>query len=63
MLQLEIPVNRTAEVRVDAIDPLIDPASDTFRVRFVLPNPQNRIPAGTRCSVRLPDPKVNTRAP
>ncbi len=63
VLQLEIPVNRTAEVRVDAIDPLIDPASDTFRVRFVLPNPQNRIPAGTRCSVRLPDPKVNTRAP
>ena len=57
-LRLEIPVNQTVEVRVDAVDPLIDPASDTFRVRFLLPNRDNRIPAGTRCSVRLPDDKV-----
>lgn len=58
-LRLEIPVNQTVEVRVGAVDPLLDPASDTFRVRFVLPNPGNRIPAGTRCSVRLTDRKVS----
>lgn len=57
-LRLDIPVNRTVAVRVDAIDPLIDPASDTFRVRLALPNPGNRIPAGTRCSLRLPGPEA-----
>ena len=58
VLHLEVPVDRTIDVRVDAVDPLIDPASDTFRVRFALPNPGNRIPAGTRCSIRLPDSKA-----
>lgn len=49
------PVNFNLPARIDAIDPVIDPASDTFRIRLALPNPGNRIPAGVRCSVRLPD--------
>ena len=54
-LRLRPPVDATFPTQVDAIDPVIDPASDTFRVRLTLPNPGNAIPAGTRCSVRLPD--------
>lgn len=54
-VQLGVPVNATYPARVDAIDPVIDPSSDTFRVRLALPNPRNAIPAGTRCSVKLPD--------
>ncbi len=42
---------RTAEVSI--VDPLIDPASGTFRVQLVMPNPQNELPAGVRCSARL----------
>jgi cobalt-zinc-cadmium efflux system membrane fusion protein len=34
---------------------VIDAASDTFRIRLLLPNPDNAIPAGIRCSVKLPD--------
>ncbi len=39
---------RTA--RVSIVDPLIDPASGTFRVRLVMRNPNNLLPAGIRCS-------------
>lgn len=54
-LHLNAPVNATYPARVDAIDPVLDAASDTFRVRLTLPNPGNAIPAGTRCSAHLPD--------
>lgn len=53
-LTLAAPINRTVAATVDAIDPVIDAASDTFRVRLTLPNPGNTIPAGVRCTVRLP---------
>lgn len=42
---------RLAEVSI--VDPLIDPASGTFRVQLVMRNPQNELPAGVRCSARL----------
>jgi RND family efflux transporter MFP subunit len=54
-VHLNQPVNASFPARVDAIDPVIDAASDTFRVRLLLPNPGNAIPAGIRCSVTLPD--------
>ena len=41
---------RTARVR--AIGPVIDPASETFRVRLELPNPGGQLPAGLGCTVR-----------
>jgi RND family efflux transporter MFP subunit len=58
-LRLYAPVDDTFEATVDAVDPIIDAASDTFRVRLALPNPGNAIPAGVRCSVRLPDVTVS----
>jgi RND family efflux transporter MFP subunit len=36
---------------VSLVDRIIDAASNTFRVRLTLPNPQHRIPAGLRCTV------------
>jgi len=38
---------------VDAVDPMADPASGTFGVRLELPNPEGRIPAGLKCTVRF----------
>jgi membrane fusion protein (multidrug efflux system) len=48
------PLDETLPAKIDVIDPVIDAASGTFRVRLVLPNPGNRIPAGIYCSVSLP---------
>jgi RND family efflux transporter MFP subunit len=57
-VHLSQPVEASFPARVDAIDPVIDAASDTFRVRLLLPNPGNTIPAGIRCTVTLPDATV-----
>ncbi len=46
-----VPGQLTA--RVVVVDRLIDAASGTFGVRLQLPNPDNRLPAGIRCSVRF----------
>jgi multidrug efflux pump subunit AcrA (membrane-fusion protein) len=54
-VHLNPPMDETLPARVDAVDPVIDAASDTFRIRLLLPNPGNTIPAGIRCSVTLPD--------
>ena len=58
-LQLGSPIEAKLPAKVDAVDPVIDPASGTFRVRLVLPNPGNTIPAGVRCSAVLPDPDAS----
>lgn len=47
----EQPVGGSYPARVSIVDPLVDPASGTFRVRLVLPNPGHVLPAGIRCSV------------
>ena len=33
------------------VDPVVDPASGSFRVRLELPNPDLSIPSGLRCAV------------
>jgi RND family efflux transporter MFP subunit len=45
----------TLEARVSLVDPVIDAASNTFRVRLELPNPKNAIPSGLRCRVSFAD--------
>lgn len=52
---LDKPVSRVVQAKVKFIDPVIDPASNSFRVWLELPNPGNGIPAGVRCNVHLPD--------
>jgi hypothetical protein len=42
---------RTAKVVV--VDRVIDAASNSFRVRLELPNPENALPPGLRCKVEF----------
>lgn len=43
--------------RVAVVDRVVDTASQTFRVRLELPNPELKLPAGVRCRVTL-DPEA-----
>lgn len=47
------PVGGEYTATVIAVDPVVDAASSTFRVRLSLPNPGNRIPAGVRCDIEF----------
>lgn len=38
---------------VQVVDRVIDPASNTFRARIVLPNPDAAVPAGLRCQAQF----------
>lgn len=38
---------------VTQVDKVMDPASNTFRVRLTLPNPGNTLPGGLRCKLAL----------
>ena len=50
---VEAPASISYDARVTIIDPVIDAASSTFRVRLELPNPNRRVSAGLRCKVRF----------
>lgn len=41
----------TLQATVTLVDRVIDAASNSFRVRLALPNPEHRLPSGLRCSV------------
>jgi len=60
----ELPDVPAVEARVNLVDKLIDGASNTFRVRLELPNPDHAIPAGLRCKVAFGDQVIghNKRA-
>jgi RND family efflux transporter MFP subunit len=52
--------------KVTLVDKVIDAASNTFRLRAELPNPQRAVPAGVRCKVDLAAaaaPAQSTNAP
>lgn len=51
----EAPVGGRYTAKVEVIDPLIDARSGTFGIRLLLPNPDNKIPAGLRCKVEFPN--------
>jgi len=42
-------LGKSRDAEVTTVDPLIDPASGTFRVQLEMSNPANAIPAGLRC--------------
>lgn len=50
MLQLSATA---LEGRVVVVDRVIDPASNTFRVRLAIPNPGYKYPSGQRCKVNF----------
>ena len=49
----ELPNAAVLQARVVLIDKLVDPASNTFRVRAELPNADNLVPSGLRCRAEL----------
>jgi RND family efflux transporter MFP subunit len=46
---------RALRAKVVLVDRMVDAASNTFRVRLELPNPDNRIPPGLRCNIAFND--------
>ncbi|MDO9072782.1 MAG: efflux RND transporter periplasmic adaptor subunit [Rubrivivax sp.] len=53
-IQPELPGTAPVMATVSHVDRVLDAASNSFRVRLVLPNPQHRLPAGLRCRAELP---------
>jgi len=51
LVRPEVGPVKDAQATVTIVDRVLDPASNTFRVRLALPNPDLRIPAGARCKV------------
>jgi len=49
----EVPMNRPLKASVTVVDKVVDAASSTFTIRMEVPNPDNRIPSGLKCKVRL----------
>jgi RND family efflux transporter MFP subunit len=49
----EFPGAGTRQAKVTVVDRVIDGASNTFRVRLELPNPDFALPAGLRCRTDL----------
>ena len=45
----QLPNVPARQARVALVDPLVDAASNTFRVQLELPNPDRALPAGLRC--------------
>ena len=50
----EQPVGGRYIATVELIDPVLHSGSGTFGIRLLLPNPNNKIPAGLRCKVEFP---------
>ena len=59
MVMPELPDAQSVEAKVSLVDKLIDGASNTFRVRLELPNPDNALPAGPRCKVTFGDQVID----
>jgi len=51
MVKTDRPNFGALNAKVVLVEKVIDPASNSFRVRMTLPNPNKKIPAGLRCRV------------
>lgn len=50
-ISLPFPINSSHKAKITIIDPIIDSASGTFRMRLELPNKGYAIPAGVSCQL------------
>ena len=57
----ELPGAEPVVATVSHIDQVLDAASNSFRVRLKLPNPQHRLPAGLRCKADLAAAPVDAK--
>lgn len=48
-IKTDLPNFAVLSATVMLVDKVVDPASNSFRVRLSMPNPGNRIPSGLRC--------------
>ena len=55
-VQPDLPGSSPRAARIVQIDKVLDPASNTFRLRMSLPNDDGSLPAGLRCSIDLRAP-------
>jgi RND family efflux transporter MFP subunit len=58
----DLPDAKSLQAEVVLVDRLIDPASNTFRVRAELPNANSTIPPGLRCRAKLQAKGTKVRA-
>ncbi len=58
----DLPGLSVLTARVVKVDKVIDAASNTFRARLALPNPDYRIPAGLRCTAAFVDRQAPAHA-
>jgi len=56
LVKPQLPQFGTLKATVTVVDRVVDAASNSFRVRLTLPNPDNKIPSGLRCSVDIDAP-------
>ena len=63
-IQPELPGSAAVMATVRHVDRVFDAASNSFRVRLSLPNPNYRLPAGLRCRTELNNvAAANNKAP
>ncbi|MGZ5781304.1 MAG: efflux RND transporter periplasmic adaptor subunit [Burkholderiaceae bacterium] len=63
-IKAEVAGMQELVAKVVLIDSVVDAASNTFRVRLTLPNPDYRIPAGLRCKADFDTlPKLDALSP
>ncbi len=53
------PIGGAHPARVTIVDRVVDAASGTFSVRLRLDNPDDRIPAGIKCTIDFPEPAAD----
>lgn len=53
-VKMEDPIGGPHKAKVTIVDRVVDAASGTFGIRLELPNPDLRLPAGVKCTVKLP---------
>lgn len=53
VIRPELPGIAPLNATVKYVDKVVDAASNTFRVRLILPNPSHRLPGGLRCKAEL----------
>lgn len=53
-VECEAPIGGSYPATVKIVDSVVDAASGTIGVRLELPNPNLKLPAGTKCSIRFP---------
>lgn len=58
----DLPQAAPLDATVILVDRLVDPASNTFRVRAELPNPGGKVPSGLRCRAQIMDSVDSAKA-